>query len=106
MDLDKQKLFGFLGGLTSKRDSVSGKALSIPSITAFTFNKELKKMAEFEFPIKNCRDLGCIRVSPNNDDVVYACTDGPLYVLGFGVRERAFEIVKVIDFKNNGNFIL
>lgn len=105
MDLDQQKLFGFLAGLTKKSDKITGKQLRIPTINAFTFNKELRKMAEFELPIKKCSDISCIRVSPKNDDVLYVCTDGPLFVLGFGVRERAFEIVKVVEFKNSGNYL-
>lgn len=103
IDLDKNKVFGFLSGIQKKRDKVSGRSLKVPVITAFSFNKELKKTAEFEFPTTKCKEIGVIRVSPAHDDVIYVASDGPLFVLGFSAKERRFHIVKAVNFKNEGN---
>lgn len=102
VDLDKKKVFAFLSGIVKKRDKISGRKLRLPSITAFSFNKELKKMAEFEFPKKKCSEISCIRVSPSHDDIIYAATDGPLFVLGFSAKEKRFHILKAVNFKNEG----
>ena len=103
LDLGKNKIFGFLAGRKFKRDKVSGRQLKIPSITGFSFNKELKIAADFEFPITKCNKIGCVRVSPNHEDILYIASDGPLFVLGFSAKEKRFHILKAIDFKNDGN---
>lgn len=105
MDLDKNKAFGFIGGSTSKLESpMMGNAgyKKKAIVTAFTFNKSMKIVANIELPSDKCSQVGSILVSPNHDDLIYVNTDGPLFVLGLDVMDRKFHIVKAVNYHNRG----
>lgn len=106
MDTDRKKLFGFIGGSTMReagtslmsRNSYTKNAV----VSAFTFNKNLKIVANLVLPQEKCSTVGSIVVSPIHEDIIYVTTDGPLFVLGLDVTERKFHIIKAVNYHNKG----
>lgn len=108
LDLDKKKVFGFIGGHTMKEDgsSMQSSFRKKAIVTAFTFNKNLKIVANIELPADKCSSVGSILVSPEHEDLIYVNTDGPLFILGLNVAERKFHIIKAVNYQNKGKFTL
>ena len=105
MDIDKNKVFGFIGGsFTGQSTSqLSGSSFTKGAVvTAFTFNKNLKIVANIKLPSDKCSQVGSILTSPTNEDLIYVSTDGPVFILGLDVHERKFHIVKAINYGNRG----
>ena len=101
MDLTKNKLYGVASGWTEDTDSVSGKAFSKGCISAFKFTRSLDLVAEIELPKRKCSVVSKVCWSKTHEDVLFACSDGPLFVLGFHPTINQFEVLKAIDINNS-----
>lgn len=75
-------------------------------MTAFSFNKDLKIVAQFELPADKCSYVGSILMSPLHEDVIFVSTDGPLFILGLDAAEKKFHVIKAINYNNKGNIFL
>lgn len=106
MDLDREKTFAFIGGNTVKEDTAqysAGTAIKRKAIvSAFTFNKDLKIIANLELPEDRCSIVGSIRVSPTHENVIYVNTDGPLFILGLDPVQKRFRIIKALKERSQG----
>lgn len=99
MDIGRSKFFAFLGGWSEDVDEKTGKQFSRGCLTCLKFDKSLKMMAEIELPKRKCSLISRITASPTHDDVVFAVTDGPLFIIGFNPGQNKFEVLKAIDIK-------
>jgi hypothetical protein len=100
MDLHREKLYGFIGGWTSTV-GYDGQPTSRAIISAFEFNKSLKLMNELQLTKQKCSIVSKIAVSQRHKDILYAATDGPLFVIGFLPALKKFEILKAITISNS-----
>jgi len=97
MDLTKNKLYGVVGGWTEDIDSKTKSHYSKGCISAFKFTKSLDLVAEIELPRKKCSIVKKVLWSRTHEDVLFASTDGPLFILGFHSTINQFEVLKAID---------
>lgn len=99
MDLNKNKMFCYVGGWSENIDDQTGKQFSRGCISCIQFDKGLQLMAEIELPKRKCSVVTNIVVSHSHEDVIFAATDGPLFILGFNPGQSKFEVLKAIDLK-------
>ena len=99
MDLSKAKKFAFMAGWSEGMDRKSRRQFSRGCVSAMKFDKTLKLMAEIELPKRKCSVVTKLTVSNSHDDVIFAVTDGPLFILGFNPAMSQFEVLKAIDLK-------
>ena len=113
MDLDRDKRFGFVGGAVSSLDHSKGEMSCTAYIIAFSFDRSLGKVGESALPEEECSKVLCLRMfdyyekgramerlregEQAGDSVIFALTDGPLYVVCFDVEEKRFEVIRKID---------
>lgn len=103
MDLDKNKAFCFVGGVSVVDQRNQGLGVSRKGVVAaFSFNKDLKIVAQLELPTDKCSYVGSILVSPIHEDVIFVSTDGPLFILGLDTADKKLHVIKAINFNNKG----
>lgn len=103
MDVDRNNLFGFVGGVTVLDQRNQGLGITRKGVvTAFAFSKGLQIVAQLELPADKCSQVGCILMSPQHEDVIFVSTDGPLFILGLDAIEKKLHVIKAINFNNKG----
>lgn len=101
MDINEKKIYGFIGGVGA---SDSNPNMNVACLSGFNFNKELKLVAEMEFDSRKCSRVTKIICSKSQEDILFAATDGPLYVVGVNPPERKFEVLKAIEIEGGSKF--
>jgi len=107
LDVNSPKIFGFIGGSTMREGRTNHNNVTKNGVvSAFTFNKNLKIIANLVLPEDKCSSVGCILTSPEYEELIYVATDGPLFILGLNVAGRKLQIVKAINYHNQGKLFL